>query len=217
MIHEGQGLEGVTLHLVDFELALVQAWEEVFWDCQRVTAAQGNILSARGDALVSPANSFGYMDGGLDLAITEKFGWGLEARVRQRLLEEHDGELPVGQAIVVETEDEETPWLVSAPTMRVPMRVDQTANAYLALRAVLRAVRGHNASGGARIERIVCPGLGTGNGAMPAHRCAWQMREAWEAIALGRPHRKGGLAGASRDHMAMVGFDPETGTWDVGG
>lgn len=214
MQHEGEGLEGVTLHLVDFEAALVEAWEQVFWDCRRVTMAQGDILRASGDALVSPANSFGYMDGGLDLAITQHFGWDLEARVRGRLLAEFDGELPVGQAIVVETEDVRVPWLVSAPTMRVPSRVDKTANAYLALRAVLRAVRAHNVSGRGRIERIVCPGLGTGNGAMPAERCAWQMRQAWEAIALGRVHEKGGLAAASREHMAMVGFDPESGAWD---
>ena len=35
---------------------------------------QGSILEVSTDALVSPANSFGYMDGGLDLLLSEHFG-----------------------------------------------------------------------------------------------------------------------------------------------
>ncbi len=67
-------------------------------------------------ALVSPANSFGYMDGGIDLAYTERFGWDLQDRLRGMLSGRHFGELPVGQAVILETLDREYPFLVSAPT-----------------------------------------------------------------------------------------------------
>jgi len=45
------------------------------------------------------------------------------------------GELLVGEALVVETENELVPWIISAPTMRVPMRLRQTVNPYLAMKA----------------------------------------------------------------------------------
>jgi hypothetical protein len=72
---------------------------------------------------------------------------------------QHGGELPVGQAIIVRmfepgiTDVSKLWWynnlyfnkgkpieyLISAPTMRVPMDVSNTVNAYLAFRAVIRA------------------------------------------------------------------------------
>lgn len=201
-------LDAVTFYLTDLNQALVDAWRGAFADCPRVHAERAGLFDRQVDALVSPANSFGFMDGGLDLKISERFGWALEGRVRQRLLDEHDGELPVGQAILAPTEDDHIPWLISAPTMRVPMRVDTTANAYLAFRAILRLVRAHNlAHPDTPLRTISCPGLGTGEGRMPPHLCARQMRRAYDACALGRPLTRGGLAAAARDHMDLVGYE----------
>ena len=151
------------------------------------------------DALVSPANSFGYMDGGLDLIYSQHFGWDLEKRVREVLLEEHHGELPVGSAAVVPTGRRPQRWLISAPTMRVPMNVARTTNAHLAFRASLLAAIAHP-----EIQSFACPGLGTGEGRMPPRRCALQMRYAWEAVLEGRLERMGGLAGAVASHIRLV-------------
>ena len=195
------------LKALDYEL--VSAWLDAFADCPSVDASQGNILEESADAIVSPANSFGYMDGGLDLVYSQHFGWEVERDIRQILLEVYDGELPVGQAVVCSMRREAAPFfMISAPTMRVPMKVDQTANAYLAFRAVLRAVRRHNADcPDTPIRSVLCPGLGTGEGAMPYTRCARQMRYAYEVVALGRPLRKGGLGGAVENHMDLLGVD----------
>jgi hypothetical protein len=46
--------------------------------------------------------------------------------------------------MVVPTGHETVPYLVAAPTMRIPDRVDDTVNAYLAFRAALLAVLAHN-------------------------------------------------------------------------
>lgn len=201
-------LDEVVIHLTDLNQALVDAWRGAFADCPRVRPERAGLFERAVDALVSPANSFGFMDGGLDLKISERFGWEVEGRVRQQLLDAHDGELPVGQAILVPTHDPHIPWLISAPTMRVPMRVDTTANAYLAFRAILRLVRAHNAAHpDAPLRTISCPGLGTGEGRMPPRLCARQMRRAYDACALGRPLTRGGLAAAARDHMDLIGYD----------
>jgi len=144
------------------------------------------------------------MDGGLDLKISQELGWHLEKRVRSEINARFHGELPVGDAVIVETDHERFPYLVSAPTMRVPMDVSGTVNAYLAFRAVLRAVGAHNASGKPPIVSIACSGLGTGEGRMPPRRCAAQMRYAYEVVALGRLEMKGGLAAAVRNHISLI-------------
>ncbi len=147
------------------------------------------------------------MDGGLDLVISQRLGWAVEGRVRERLMAEHEGELPVGQAFIVPTDDATWPWLIFAPTMRVPMSVETTAHAYLAMRASLRAIREHNATHPQPIRSILCSGLGTGNGKMPPERCARQMRHAYDVCAHGRVLKKGGLAGAVREHMRLIDYD----------
>lgn len=198
-------LEQVQFTLVDLSASLVEAWQDAFVDCPQVEAIQGNMLHQTGAAMVSPANSFGFMDGGLDLKLSQHFGWGLEKNVRQVLLSQYDGELPVGQAVIVPTDHAQIPWLICAPTMRVPMNVAKTTNAYLAFRAILRAVRQHNQHHDP-ITSVICPGLGTGEGMMPAHRCARQMRYAYEVCVFGRPLQKGGLAAAAENHMFLIDY-----------
>ncbi|MEM6581372.1 MAG: macro domain-containing protein [Pseudomonadota bacterium] len=195
-----------AMTLVAFSTDLYYAWREQFDGVAGVSVEEGNILALSADAIVSPANSFGYMDGGLDLKYSQHFGWELEARVRKVLEEDHGGEIPVGSAIIVATEHKQVPYLVSAPTMRVPMDVSTTINAYLAFKAVLLEVKRFNASGYGAINSILCPGLGTGEGRLAPAKCAKQMRRAWDVCVDGQYDTSGGLAQAVRGHMAMLGF-----------
>lgn len=192
------------LHLRAYHTGMYYAWEKYFAEFENVEISQGDILTLRADAIVSAANSFGYMDGGLDLVYSLHFGWDLEKRVRRCLLEEHDGELPVGQAIIVPTDRTDIPWLISAPTMRVPANIENTVNVYLAFRAILRAVKAHNASGQPPIRSILCPALGTGEGRMPWERAAWQMYYAYCVCVLGQVETMGGLAGAVTNHIQLL-------------
>lgn len=203
----------VHYHLVAFHEGLAWEWNKLFESIEEVTVSTGDILQHNADAIVSPANSFGYMDGGIDLVYSQHFGWDLEKRLRARLIAEFDGELPVGQATMVETANPGIPWLVSAPTMRVPMRIDDTVNPFLAFRAVLRAVRDFNRTNpDSPIRSVLCPGLGTGEGRVPHDRCAWQMYCAYVAIERGRIETMGGLAGAVRSHIMLLGRSmPEEG------
>src|SRR5687767_2206594 len=120
------------LLLVDHSATLTRAWESAFEDYEEVSIVQGDFFQSPADAMVSPANSCGIMDGGLDLAIRHELGHGVQDVVQKRILEEFHGELPVGAAIVVETGVAKWPLLISAPTMRVPESVAQTVNAYSA-------------------------------------------------------------------------------------
>jgi O-acetyl-ADP-ribose deacetylase (regulator of RNase III) len=169
--------------LADLWEPLARAWSEAFARFDHVEVRHGDFFAEDADALVSPANSFGIMDGGLDAAIRAQLGGLVETAVQRRIVEEHHGELPVGAAELLPTGHPRWPFLIVAPTMRVPESVAHTLNAYLAFRAALLAVSKHNRSSPEQtIRSIVVPGLGTGIGAMDARRCAAQMRIALDHV-----------------------------------
>jgi len=159
------------LILVDRTPRMAAAWRDAFAEDNRVEVHEDDYFVHSADAMVSPANSFGIMDGGLDLAIRNELGLRVQQRVQRRIVEAHHGELPVGAAEIVSTDDVRWPWLIAAPTMRAPELVGNTLNAYLALRAALLAIRQHPQT----IRSVVCCGLGTGIGGMDPVRCATQM------------------------------------------
>jgi O-acetyl-ADP-ribose deacetylase (regulator of RNase III) len=187
--------DAIALHLRDLGGPLVAAWRREFAGVDGVTISEGDIFSSepgaigpgapidiKADAIVSPANSFGFMDGGIDAVYTYQLGAGLQDRLQDVIRREHGGEIVVGAAVIVPTEHADIPWCICAPTMRTPREVADTVNAFLAFRAALRAVRAHNQSGRPPIRSVLCPGMATAVGRMPVHRCARQMRVAWDRV-----------------------------------
>ena len=64
------------IYLIDRKLSMVNAWKEFFDGVEDVTIIHGSILDdPKWDAFVSPANSFGFMNGGVDLAYSDHYGW----------------------------------------------------------------------------------------------------------------------------------------------
>jgi O-acetyl-ADP-ribose deacetylase (regulator of RNase III) len=181
-------LEGLRVWLIDQDKDVAAAYSRVADELgDWVSAAQASITDIEVDAVISPANSFAFLDGGLDLVYRGRFGYGLQNAARRAVLYRHHGELIVGVAEIVSTGDERIPYLVLAPTMRVPMVLpSNTINPYLACRAALVAVEhgsiadGPHAGTPARehIRSIAIPGLGTGVGRVPADTCARQVRTA---------------------------------------
>lgn len=110
--------------LVDRQAAVVQAWQTEFADLVTqglVSVKLGNFQDHAADMIVSPANSFGFMDGGIDYWYSVFFGWHLQDQVQASIRTHHQGELLVGQAFSVATNHKQFPWLICAPTMRLPM------------------------------------------------------------------------------------------------
>lgn len=161
---------------------LLDAWTEFFAGETNVSIVAKDITTIPCDAVVSPANSFGFMDGGLDYALSERFGWDLEKKLQKIIKELPEGELLVGKALVLETGDENVPYLISAPTMRIPtnFNIDTSINAYLAMKAALIAAQTHE-----NISSVAIPGLCTGVGRMQPMIAARQMFQAYKEIILG--------------------------------
>lgn len=176
----------MNLTLVDLNPEVVNAWAKVFADVSEVSVQQGSIFDYPCDALVSPANSFGHMNGGIDFAISNTLGWHIEKRLQEKLRKKYYGELLVGQADIIPTEHVDFPYLISAPTMRVPMSINRTPNVYHAMRAILILVKDRYFDNGQKVsdyvQTIAIPGLGTGTGQVSGMVCALQMRLAWEDI-----------------------------------
>jgi O-acetyl-ADP-ribose deacetylase (regulator of RNase III) len=115
----------------------------------------------------------------------------------QRLIvERHHGELLGGAAEVVETDDTRIPYLISAPTMHVPMVLHDSVNPYLACRAALSLVKHGVFSAGSHegervasyVKSVAFPGLGMGTsvGRVAPHTCGRQVRAAIEEVVLGK-------------------------------
>ena len=200
-------MDNIKLILVDPNAPLILEWKDHFADLPDVEIVHGCFeqISAF-DCMVSPANSFGIMDGGVDAAITRFFGYALMERVQQRILDEFLGEQPVGTSMIVETGKARHPFLAHTPTMRVPMPISRTDNVYTAMWAMLLAVRRHNLQSDKQIEIVACPGLGTGVGQMPFREAARQMALAYRHY-LAPPKVIGWRYAAQRQDAIRVGGD----------
>ncbi|HVH99260.1 MAG TPA: macro domain-containing protein [Enhygromyxa sp.] len=153
------------------------AFTQVFGGHDRVSFGSGDLLRADVDAIVSPANSFGRMDGGIDLHYRNQLGLKVERRLRELIEKRYeDGELPVGEALVVSTGHATIKRMIAAPTMRTPQNIRGTDNVR---RATLAALRAAAALREPAVARLGVPGMGTGVGRMDPFEAAEQMFEAW--------------------------------------
>jgi O-acetyl-ADP-ribose deacetylase (regulator of RNase III) len=185
---------------IDKNARMVEAWRNCFVE-EAVTIMQGDITAVTAiDAIVSPANSFGFMDGGLDLLISHRLGWNLQTDLQRRIQELPEGELLVGRAMVIETGDNLIPFLISAPTMRIPMsfNIHTSPNAYLAMKAALIAAKAHP-----QIQSVAIPGFCTGIGKMMPEIAALQMHAAFREIEHGEKMKFDNYAEASKHHWKL--------------
>ena len=133
-------------------------------------------LAFAADAVVSPANAFGLMDGGFDAALTRLFGPGLQARAQSHIERYWSGEQPIGTAFIVQTHNPECPNVIHAPTMRYPADIRGTLNVYYAMKAIVEEAVGMG------YKRVICPGLGTLSGHMDPNVAARQMEGAYAVV-----------------------------------
>lgn len=168
----------MKLVLCDRNVGLVAQWMRAFKPYKReVTLVHGNILelkAGRQAALVSPANSHGWMNGGIDLAYREFFGAWIEKSAMEACSSATpQNRLEVGEAVIIPTHHKQVPWLILAPTMAVPTPGIPAENVYKAFKAALVLARAAN------LNKVLCPGLGIGTGRVSFPEAADQMARAY--------------------------------------
>jgi len=177
----------LELVLCAVEAPLAQAWLTVAENRPGIRVHPGSVLDIEAQAVVSPANSFGWMRGGIDALYSRAFPE-VEQNVRSGVLAYHGGELPVGEALIVPTGEAAPEWMISAPTMREAgeQLPADTVHPYLAARAVFRLWLHGRLENGVpvrdAVSTIAMPGLGTGVGEVEPQACARQVAAAWDEV-----------------------------------
>jgi hypothetical protein len=126
----------VRVSLCDRNPDIARDLAGAFQDIEGVEVLEGDLLDLDCDAVASPANSFGYMDGGIDQHIDRFYEGEAQKAVLALIAERFYGELPVGSVTILRMTTRRFPYFIVSPTMQVPGGdLDGTINAYLAMRA----------------------------------------------------------------------------------
>lgn len=124
---------------------------------------KGDITEIICDAIVNPANSFGYMGGGVAGAIKRAGGVEIEKEAVSK------APIPVGSAITTNAGKLKCKYVIHAPTMKYPAMRINIENVKLATKAALEtALR-------AGVKTIAIPGMGTGVGGVSIDEAAEAM------------------------------------------
>jgi len=163
----------VKVVLVDINPKMIAAWRATFEENPEVEIVQGSMLAQPVSAWVTPTNSRGSMDGGLDAIIKKHFGQLIETRVQQEIARLYAGVMPVGHATFVPTGQIQPKYLISTPTMAGSSEdISATMNVALACAAAFQAVHMCNAQDAGGIRSVALPGLGANTGKVPVEICA---------------------------------------------
>jgi hypothetical protein len=199
----------MTVKLVLFgdDKELVKAWRAQFGGLPNVQVAEGNVERLRYDALVLPTDTSGMVDKRLHAAACWRFGDDFPSRLQDflrdlRRIDPGDsyGVLSVGQAQLVPTADEVTPWIIVASTIREASVGVSPDAPYGAMKAALGCATRAGLSPPIRV--VAASAMWAG--AIPVAIIALQMWIAYKEILLGGVYRgpcycSTGVDGRQRD------------------
>ncbi|MFF3906385.1 macro domain-containing protein [Streptomyces sp. NPDC001848] len=172
--------------LTDINTAVVEAWRAAFADTPEIEIRKGSILDEDVDAWVSPTNSRGRMDGGVDAVIKRHLGAGIQLRVQKAIRSQFAGTLPVGSAVCVPSGAVKPRFLISTPTMETSSQnVRETLNVALACAAAFQGIHQQNNRAPGSIRSVALVGMGAQTGRVPARVCANLM---WTGYTLFNDH-----------------------------
>lgn len=125
--------------------------------------------------VVSPANSFGLMDGSYDLALTNWYGNQLQERVQQYIIDNFYGEQPIGTSFIIKT-NKDNQYLIHTPTMRTPEEIVDPRIIYSCMRMTLIVAKQNN------IESILIPMFGAHVGKVKPQIVSKMMWRAYQQV-----------------------------------
>jgi len=118
----------------------------------KIIIEKADLIQQEVDAIVNPANSLGYMGGGVAAAIKRAAGQVVEKEAIKQ------APIPVGKAILTTAGKLKARFVIHAPTMEKPAQRISTSNVERALKAALEL------ADNTKLKSIAIPGLGTGVG-----------------------------------------------------
>lgn len=178
----------MKITLLDINKNMTDAWSKYFEkeDVSIINSSFEDFMNNNYDvdAVVSPANSFGLMDGGYDKAITDYFGSKLMKEVQKEILIRWHGEQPVGTSMSVPIYNRvfntiygsKICQLIHTPSMRTPEVIKDSRIIYQCMRTTLiEALR-------LEVNNIVIPAFGGLTGGVPFEEVARMMYLAYKQV-----------------------------------
>ena len=182
LVHRGliQHSNGLRIILLDKNPKMIEAWEKEFKGLDDVEVVQSDLIRYLDlnhvDALTSPANGFGYMNGGFDLAITKYFGQDLQDAVLDYIRDHFYGEQPVGTSFCIDIPHHPMK-LIHTPTMRLPSSIEgEDWIVYQCMRTTLMCALKQ------QIKSIIIPAFGGATGGLDYRVIAKRMKEGYVQI-----------------------------------
>ena len=170
----------MEVYLLDYNPEITKALRKEFncySDIHVITDDFKHFMDTHNDieCIVSPANSFGYMDGGYDRAITDYFGKCAQEEVQKYLDENFFGEQPIVTSIIVDIPNTNKK-LIHTPTMRLPSPIKDETIVYHCMRSTLICAIQN------KVHSIVIPAYGGLTGGVRPNIIAKCMKAAYEQI-----------------------------------
>lgn len=125
-----------------------------------IIAKTGDLTKIICDAIVNPANSYGYMGGGVAGAIKRNGGSEIENEAISK------APIDVGKAVATTSGGLPCKYVIHAPTMKEPAMRIGVENVKLATKAALNLAHELN------LKNVAIPGMGTGVGQVPVEDAA---------------------------------------------
>ncbi len=180
----------MKIYLLDINKNMTDEWERYFHPLKNIEIINEDFVTFMDkhpniEAIVSPANSFGLMDGGYDKAITDYFGEELMRDVQKVIISDWFGEQPVGTSITVPIYKrriingigvESHPILIHTPSMRTPEIITDSRVIYQCMRTTLIEAEKQE------VNSIVIPAFGGLTGKVPCDVIAKMMFLAYKQI-----------------------------------
>jgi O-acetyl-ADP-ribose deacetylase len=131
----------------------------------KITIKQADIGQLQVDAIINPANSYGFMGGGIAGAIKQFGGQEIEMEVIAH------APIPIGHAVLTTAGNLRAKHIIHSPTMEQPAAVTDLATIKEATKAALDCAEENN------FKKIAIPGMGTGVGRVPKEKAALAILE----------------------------------------
>lgn len=173
----------MQIKFFDFNKNVVDAFELFFKDVENVEVLNCDISKLpKVDYLVTAGNSFGWMTGGIDLAVRNLFGIGIQDDVQSAIIRYANGKLPIGNSIILNLRNNNIcNSLIYLPTMETPQQV---SDRYVFI--VFYSLMAHLIDNGLLSPEttVAIPGLCCGTGGVNPQVMAMRLREAYNILQL---------------------------------
>lgn len=173
--------DAMIIYLLDIDKKMTEEWNQQFNGKKDVIVVNDDFECFMNhhqgiEAVVSPGNSFGIMDGGLDQAIVDYFGIDVQNATQKYIKKAYLGEQPVGTSFSISIPGDKDCHLIHTPTMRIPQVILDPRIIYTCMRSTLVEMKKSN------YKEVVIPAFGHCTGAVPSPVVAYLMRKGYESV-----------------------------------